>query len=145
MHRPIRVDNSHPATVWDTARTLGVSKKRVREIIREVESMIHRNAKTGKVVIRRKPASSVTLRKRTQLKGGRKKLARHFALCIRNEGYAASLELRKIYQVLADERASEYGQLRAVDESGEDYLYPEEFFVRIKLPPAAERAILKPT
>jgi len=52
-----------------------------------------------------------------------------FVLCVRNEGYPAALELRKIYQVLADERASERHQLRVIDESGEDYLYPEGYFV----------------
>ena len=49
-------------------------------------------------------------------------------LCVRNEGYPAGLELRKVYRVLADERASERGLLRVIDESGEDYLYPEECF-----------------
>jgi hypothetical protein len=52
MRQPIRVDNSRPATVWDTARILGVSKKRTEAIIREVERMIHRDPKTGEVVIR---------------------------------------------------------------------------------------------
>jgi hypothetical protein len=50
-------------------------------------------------------------------------------LCVRNEGYPAALELRKVYRVLADERASKRHQLRVIDESGEDYLYPEEYFV----------------
>jgi hypothetical protein len=52
-----------------------------------------------------------------------------FVLCVRNEGYPAGLELRKVYRVLADEQASRRHQLRVVDESGEDYLYPEEYFV----------------
>jgi hypothetical protein len=52
-----------------------------------------------------------------------------FALCVRNESYPAGLELRKVYRVLADERASERQLLRVIDESGEDYLYPEEYFV----------------
>jgi hypothetical protein len=51
MPQPIKVDNSRPATVWDTARTLGVSKKRTEEIIREVGHMIRRDPKTGEVVI----------------------------------------------------------------------------------------------
>jgi hypothetical protein len=50
-------------------------------------------------------------------------------LCVRNEGYPAGLELRKVYRVLADERAFRRHQLRVIDESGADYLYPEEFFV----------------
>lgn len=54
MHRPIRVDNSRPATVWDTARTLGVSKRRTEEIIREVRRMLHRDDETCEVVIQGK-------------------------------------------------------------------------------------------
>ena len=52
-----------------------------------------------------------------------------FVLCVRNEGYPAGLELRKVYRVLGDEQASKRHQLRVIDESGEDYLYPEEYFV----------------
>jgi hypothetical protein len=52
-----------------------------------------------------------------------------FVRCVRNEGYPAGLELRKMYRVLADEQASNLHQLRVIDESGEDYLYPEEYFV----------------
>jgi hypothetical protein len=52
-----------------------------------------------------------------------------FVLCVRNEGYPATLELRRVYRVLVDERASERRLLRVIDESGEDYLYPEECFV----------------
>jgi hypothetical protein len=52
-----------------------------------------------------------------------------FVLCVRNEGYPAGLELRGVYRVLADEQASKRHRLRVIDESGEDYLYPEEYFV----------------
>jgi hypothetical protein len=52
MRHPIRVDNSRPATPFDTARILGVSKKRTEAIIREVRRMIHKDAKTGEIVIR---------------------------------------------------------------------------------------------
>jgi hypothetical protein len=48
-----------------------------------------------------------------------------FAICIGNKGYAASLELRKIYQVVPDKAASALQQIRVMDESGEDYLYPK--------------------
>lgn len=65
-----------------------------------------------------------------------------FVVCISNEGYPASLEVRKIYRALADEKAKKHSLLRVVDESGEDYLYPESFFVPIKLPQAAEQAFL---
>jgi hypothetical protein len=65
-----------------------------------------------------------------------------FVVCINNEGYPASLELRKIYRTLPDERAEKHSLMRVVDESGEDYLYPERFFVPIQLPRAAEEAFL---
>ena len=65
-----------------------------------------------------------------------------FVVCINNEGYPASLELRKIYRTLADEKAGKHSLIRVVDESGEDYLYPERFFVPIQLPQAAEEAFL---
>jgi hypothetical protein len=65
-----------------------------------------------------------------------------FVVCVQNEGYAASLELRKIYQALADADAAREGQVRVIDESGEDYLYPAEFFATIDLTPALKRAVL---
>ena len=68
--------------------------------------------------------------------------ANALAICVRNDGYDASLELRKVYEILPDARASEHDQLRVVDESGEDYLYPREFFVCIDLPRAARQQVL---
>ena len=52
-----------------------------------------------------------------------------FVVCVRNEGYPAALELRKVYRALVDEQAAKRHQGRVVDESGEDYLYPREWFV----------------
>ena len=66
-----------------------------------------------------------------------------FAVCVNNDGYPASLELHKIYQVLPDEDAKADGDLRVVDESGEDYLYPAERFVLVDLPSAVERSFLQ--
>ncbi len=63
-----------------------------------------------------------------------------FLICVRNEGYAVSLELRKVYQALPDPAASDRQFVRVIDESGEDYLYPADYFVPIQLPQAAERA-----
>jgi hypothetical protein len=63
-----------------------------------------------------------------------------FLLCVRNEGYGASLELRKVYQSVPDAVAAGRHFVRVIDESGQDYLYPEDFFVHIELPQAAERA-----
>jgi hypothetical protein len=64
-----------------------------------------------------------------------------FVICIKNKDYAASLELRKLYQVVADDTAAKLHQIRVIDESGEDYLYPEEYFVPVQLPQSAERAV----
>jgi hypothetical protein len=62
---------------------------------------------------------------------------------VRNDGYPASLELRKLYPVLEDEFASEHGLVRVVDESGEDYLFPSDYFVRVTLPQAVEKQLRK--
>ena len=68
--------------------------------------------------------------------------AKRFVVCLRNKGYEASLERRKIYQVLPDPDAATHGQVRVVDESGDDYLYPREFFAPIELPQPIRRAVL---
>ena len=65
-----------------------------------------------------------------------------FVICLINKGYQASLELRKIYEVLPDSEAEKKNLIRLVDESGEDYLYPKEFFADIKIPHKLEEAIL---
>ena len=62
-----------------------------------------------------------------------------YAVCVNNQDHPASLELRKIYRVLPDPRSAENRLVRVVDESGEDYLYPCEYFVPIQLPPALEK------
>ncbi len=66
-----------------------------------------------------------------------------FAICINNSEYPASLELHKVYRVLPDEDAAHDGDLRVVDESGEDYLYPAEWFMLVELPREVERELLK--
>jgi hypothetical protein len=58
-----------------------------------------------------------------------------FVLCIDNGGYPESLEVRKLYMVLPDERAAANNYIRVIDETGEDYLYPAKQFVSITLPP----------
>jgi hypothetical protein len=62
-------------------------------------------------------------------------------ICVQNRG-CDDLVLRKIYQILPDESAVRSGYVRIVDESGEDYLYPENYFVPIELPEDVEKAIL---
>ena len=61
-------------------------------------------------------------------------MKKHFKICVANHGYEASLEIRKIYEVLADREAERHHQTRVIDESGEDYLYPEEYFAPVRLP-----------
>ena len=73
---------------------------------------------------------------------GRKKASPQLALCIDNSGYLASLELHKMYRVIPDEDAARDGDLRVIDESGEDYLYPARRFLIAEWPKAVERALL---
>lgn len=61
-------------------------------------------------------------------------MKRHFMICVENHGYEASLETRKIYEVLTDKTAEKHHQIRVIDESGEDYLYPEKYFAPVRLP-----------
>ncbi|MCY2988646.1 MAG: hypothetical protein NTY19_12370 [Planctomycetota bacterium] len=74
---------------------------------------------------------------------GRKKQIPQFVLCIRNEG-CDDLELRKVYQVLPDGSATEEGYLRLIDESGEDYLYPADYFLPVALPAAVAEQFAVP-
>lgn len=65
-----------------------------------------------------------------------------FAICIDNEGYEASLELRKIYQVVSPQPNDPKGYIRIVDESGDDYLYNAKAFEAVDLPPRIERKLM---
>jgi hypothetical protein len=73
---------------------------------------------------------------------GDKEQSVKFAVCVDNDGYPASLELHKIYRVMPDEDAESDGDLRIVDESGEDYLYAAERFILLELPQAVEKSLL---
>jgi len=66
-----------------------------------------------------------------------------FAVCVRNDGYPASLEVRKLYQMIADPTAGAHHHVRIIDESGEDYLYPEDYFMPVELPPSVKDALLE--
>jgi len=70
---------------------------------------------------------------------------RHFAICVRNDEHEESLELKKIYELLEDARAEEHNMVRVIDEEGEDYLYPQEWFLPIELPEQVEQALLQLT
>lgn len=68
---------------------------------------------------------------------------KHFAVCVHNEEHEESLELRKIYEILDDPAAAEHNMVRVIDEEGEDYLYPRDWFLSIQLPHEIEEAILE--
>ena len=73
----------------------------------------------------------------------RKPVPRRFAICVDNTEFPASLELHKVYRILPDKEAARHGDLRVIDESGEDYLYPAECFVLVDLPRQAVQALKK--
>ena len=66
-----------------------------------------------------------------------------FLLCVDNKGYEASLELRKLYQNIPDKEAEGHSQVRIIDESGEDYLYPARYFAPIRLLAETKNKILE--
>ena len=66
-----------------------------------------------------------------------------FVICIENKDYPASLEKRKIYEVVPDSEAEEVGHIRVIDESGEDYLYPAKCFIDPTLPKDVQAAVVK--
>ena len=67
--------------------------------------------------------------------------ATHFAICIHNGEYAGTLELRKVYEVLEDPIAAKRRFIRVIDESGEDYLYPQSWFVPVAVPESVEQLL----
>ena len=71
-------------------------------------------------------------------------MAHHtFVVCISNASYDASLEVRKLYELLPDDEAAKTGQVRVIDESGEDYLYPKSLFAPVELPSQTELLVLR--
>jgi hypothetical protein len=71
------------------------------------------------------------------------KAARRLVICLDNSGYEVSLERRKIYVAIPDAEAARHGRIRVVDESGDDYLYPEDRFIEAELPQATRRAVMQ--
>jgi len=69
--------------------------------------------------------------------------ASRFVVCLENAGYPASLELHKIYRIVADADAARDGDVRIVDESGEDYLYPAEWFAAVELPRRVRSSLVR--
>ena len=64
-----------------------------------------------------------------------------FVVCVRNDGFEASLAVRKLYRVLPDQQAEGQSLIRVVDETGEDYLYPAELFADVAVPAEAARLL----
>ena len=71
----------------------------------------------------------------------KKKQVPRFLLCVKNEAYPASLDVLKVYRALPDPVAEAKNYVRIIDESGEDYLYPNSYFVRVELPRALQQAL----
>ena len=91
---------------------------------------------------RKSSASAMSTRPRKS----RRRPATTFVVCVENSGYPASLELHKIYRVVSDQDAQREGDLRIVDESGEDYLYPAEWFAAVEVPRRVRASLLsRPT
>ncbi|MDP2601188.1 MAG: hypothetical protein Q8S00_01135 [Deltaproteobacteria bacterium] len=70
-------------------------------------------------------------------------LKSRFAICVDNSEYPASLELHKLYRVVPDDDAKKDGDLRIIDESGEDYLYPAEYFLLVDIRREAAQSLNK--
>ena len=68
-------------------------------------------------------------------------ITKKYVICVKNEGYEASLERRKIYRIKSDKAAAEKDLIRVIDESGESYLYPTDCFIPFKFPQAIIKAL----
>lgn len=73
----------------------------------------------------------------------KRKVSRRYAVCIKNKGNEASLERNKLYVLLPDRRAEADGLVRVIDEDGEDYLYPADWFVAVEVPKAVQASLLR--
>ena len=87
----------------------------------------------------RSSGSDMSIKRRST----RRRRSPRFVVCVENAGYPASLELHKIYRILADADAARDGDVRIVDESGEDYLYPAEWFAAVELPRRVKSSLLR--
>lgn len=70
------------------------------------------------------------------------RMTKHLVICIRNKGYAVSLEKRKVYVAISDSTAAKHGHICVIDESGKEFLYPENYFVPVTLPRSVQKTIL---
>jgi hypothetical protein len=68
-------------------------------------------------------------------------MKQNYVLCVKNNGYDASLEVRKLYKFIPDKTVEKHNQIRIIDESGEDYVYPGDFFMDLRIPQSVEKAL----
>ncbi len=73
----------------------------------------------------------------------KKSSVKHFAICIDNSEYPASLEKHKVYRIVPDKKVESEGDLRVIDESGEDYIFPASYFLVVEFPVEKVRALKK--
>ena len=90
-----------------------------------------------------RPVAGKTARSRQASTDAKPATNQKYVVCVRNDDYPASLELRKLYRVLEDDFAGKHGMVRVIDESGEDYLYPNDFFVQVDLPAAIQKTLAR--
>jgi hypothetical protein len=90
---------------------------------------------------RKKSSASVTSTDAARRSSPRLPKGARFVVCVNNDGYEASLERNKIYVALPDPEAELAGDIRVIDESGEDYLFAAKRFVAIKLPEAVQASV----
>jgi len=90
-----------------------------------------------------KPMASANKNSKSNGSSHRKTKGEAFVLCVRNEGYPVSLEQRKLYPLIRDTCAARQSLIRVIDESGEDYLYPADYFIALRLPANVKLALSK--
>ena len=90
-----------------------------------------------------KPMALARRNSKSNGSSGKQSKGEAFVLCIRNEGYPASLECRKLYPLIRDASAAKHSLIRVIDESGEDYLYPADYFIALRLSANVKLALSK--
>ena len=117
---------------WDKGK--GIATVRLSNgMIASLKSAVTKHTVAADRSSRSKTISTRTPRGRRRPRG--------FVLCVKNDGYGVSLERRKLYPAIPDAAAAAHGQVRVIDESGEDYVFPRRLFVALDLPATVRRAL----
>jgi hypothetical protein len=120
---------------WRKLKGIALVRLRTGRVRKAELHCMKRMASAG----RRSGESAMSTRRRKVLR----RPAARFVVCIENSGYPAALELHKIYRILPDVDAALDGDIRVVDESGEDYLYPSDWFAAVELPRRVKSSLLR--